>query len=78
MLRFGPSQRAAKIALADAQLHRHQIVDSAGHAFAGETDQQTAIAHKFCDTVCFGDLADIGEHKHANFVVQQARDVSLA
>ncbi len=81
---FGPGQRAAKLAVAAEQFHRHQWIGFAERLFrgawAGEADQKSALLHPFGQRVALGTRRQrpIGQDQHRQVALQQGRQIGLA
>ena len=79
VLRLSPGHGTAQVAPADAQPHRHQVVGSTGHAFAGEADQHAALGDEVLHPRHVGlrDLRHVSQHQHRDMLVQQRADRTL-
>ncbi len=76
-LRRLPGQRAAELAAATAQAHRHEVVAlRAGKARSGEAQEDAAAVDEAVQGLPGrgGDGADIGQHDHRHAALDEAQD----
>ncbi len=77
-LRLFPTQGAAELAAAGAQLHRNEIVMAASEARTGEAEENPAVLHPVNDGIAAGSRhnADIGEDEEGEATGNQIADAS--